>query len=43
MALRRDGKSIIDKMVAKLKGRDNVEIFTSTAIGGFEGFSATTK
>jgi len=34
----RDGKSIIDEMVAELKGRDNVEIFTSTAIGGFEGF-----
>jgi len=34
----RDGKSIIDEMVTELKGRDNVEIFTSTAIGGFEGF-----
>lgn len=34
----RDGKSIVDEMVAELKGRDNVEIFTSTAIGGFEGF-----
>ncbi len=34
----RDGKSIIDEMVTELKGRDNVEIFTSTAIGGFECF-----
>jgi len=34
----KDGKSIIDEMVAELKGFDNVEIFTSTAISGFEGF-----
>ena len=34
----RDGKSIVDEMVAELQSRNNVEIFTSTTIGGFEGF-----
>jgi heterodisulfide reductase subunit A len=34
----RDGKSIIDEMVKELTARENVEIFTSTAISGFEGF-----
>jgi heterodisulfide reductase subunit A len=35
---RLDGKTIIDEMVNELKTRENVEIFTSTAITGFEGF-----
>ena len=34
----RDGKSIIDEMVKELAARENVEIFTSTTISGFEGF-----
>jgi heterodisulfide reductase subunit A len=35
---RLDGKTIIDEMVNELKTRENVEIFTSTSITGFEGF-----
>ena len=35
---KRDGKSIIDEMVKELAVRENVEIFTSTTISGFEGF-----
>ena len=35
---RQDGKTIIDEMVNELKTRENVEIFTSTTITGFEGF-----
>ena len=35
---RQDGKAIIDEMVSELKIRENVEIFTSTTITGFEGF-----
>ncbi len=34
----KDGKSIVDDLVAELRGRGNVEIFTSTTIAGFEGF-----
>jgi heterodisulfide reductase subunit A2 len=34
----RDGKSIVDDMVKELAARENVEIFTSTRISGFEGF-----
>jgi heterodisulfide reductase subunit A2 len=35
---RQDGRAIIDEMVNELKTRENVEIFTSTIITGFEGF-----
>jgi heterodisulfide reductase subunit A len=35
---RQDGKTIVDEMVNELKTRENVEIFTSTTITGFEGF-----
>jgi heterodisulfide reductase subunit A len=35
---RQDGKTIVDEMVNELKTRENVEIFTSTTIAGFEGF-----
>jgi heterodisulfide reductase subunit A len=34
----KDGKDIIAAMVKELAGRENVEIFTSTTISGFEGF-----
>ncbi len=35
---RRDGLSIIKEMVAELRARDNVQIFTSSSIASFEGF-----
>jgi len=34
----RDGKIIVEEMIKDLKGQNNVEIFTSTAITDFEGF-----
>ena len=34
----KDGKTLIDAMSAELAARENVEIFTSTTISGFEGF-----
>jgi heterodisulfide reductase subunit A len=34
----REGKSIINDLGKELEGRENVEIFTSTTISGFEGF-----
>jgi heterodisulfide reductase subunit A len=35
---RSDGSTIVEKMVDDLRGRENVEIFTSTKIRSFEGF-----
>ena len=34
----RGGKSIVDEMVKELSARNNVEIFTSATVTGFEGF-----
>lgn len=34
----KDGKSIVDAMIKELAARENVSLFTSTTISGFEGF-----
>jgi len=36
--IRKDGSTIVEEMIKELKGRDNVEIFTSTSVTEFEGF-----
>ena len=36
--VRKDGLDIIEEMVAELRTRENVEIFTSASIASFEGF-----
>jgi heterodisulfide reductase subunit A len=35
--IRQDGEDVISQMEAELRARENVEVFTSTAIGSFEG------
>ncbi len=35
--IHQDGKAVIDQMVAELKTRENVQIFTSTSMSNFEG------